>query len=350
MLTNLTAIEHDAQAALQGVAKRPDWEAVKGRFLGPQGRFTLALKEMASVPVHEKPARGKALNATKQQLEQLFDQALTAIEEAQLSACLGPALDVTLPTPYSLLTPRHPLSQMKERLVGLFTQLGFTVAAGPEVESDWYCFDALNTPANHPARDAQDTLYPNLQTTFLATSRRGHEPYVLRTHTSAVQIRCLLQSLQRQPTLPLAVVSPGRVFRRDTVDATHTANFHQVEGLYLHTRATVADLKSVLDAVLKRLFGLQLDMRLRPSFFPFTEPSFEVDIRFRSGKLADRWIEVLGCGMVDPAVLEATGHCPHSTTGFAFGMGVERLAMLYYGVDDIRHFYQNDIRFLRQFI
>lgn len=229
--------------------------------------------------------------------------------------------------------------------MSIFRKIGFTVAEATEVETEWFCFDALNTPEDHPARDEQDTLFLSPDTKWSNVGRKKEEAYLLRTHTSSVQIRSLLRE---KP--PLRIIAPGRCFRRDTVDATHSANFHQTEGLYVDHNVTLKDLKGVLDFFLRELFGNQVETRLRPSFFPFTEPSFEVDLRAPNiGKLSDQWIEIMGCGMVDPKVLGLVELDSEEWTGFAFGIGIERVAMILHGIDDIRHFYNNDFRFLSQF-
>ncbi|MDR2982052.1 MAG: phenylalanine--tRNA ligase subunit alpha, partial [Puniceicoccales bacterium] len=230
-------------------------------------------------------------------------------------------------------------------IIGVFRKLGFTVAEGPEIESEWYCFDALNTPDNHPARDMQDTLFLPPEARCADAPKKGNEAYVLRSHTSTVQIRTMLK---QQP--PIRIIAPGRCFRRDTVDATHSANFHQIEGLWVDKNVTLRDLKSVLDFFVREVFGTGVQTRLRPSFFPFTEPSFEMDIKSPNlGRLSDQWLEIMGCGLVDPNVFQNVGYDTTQWSGLAFGMGLERIAMLLHGIDDIRHFYANDLRFLRQF-
>ena len=258
---------------------------------------------------------------------------------------LGPAIDPTLPSTDSSGGGLHPLTQIREEIISVFRKIGFSVVEGTEAETEWFCFDALNTPADHPARDEQDTLFFDKDAQFANVSKKNDERYLLRTHTSSVQIRTMLE---RKP--PIRVLAPGRVFRRDTVDATHTPNFHQVEGLYVDEKVTVKDLKAILDYLLRSLFGEKVQTRLRPSFFPFIEPSFEVDlISPNFGKLSNQWIEIVGCGLVDPKVFESVDLNPEEWSGFSFGLGIERAAMLRYGIDDIRHFYQNDLRFLNQF-
>ena len=345
MQEQLANILTEATAAAPAIAARPEFEAFKARIAGPNGSLTAAMKGMAAVPKEEKPAAGKLLNQTKGALEKLFAETLARIEQNEIAARLGPAIDPTLPSPDDFAGSLHPLTQVREEVVGVFRKLGFTVAEGPEIESEWYCFDALNTPDSHPARDMQDTLFMPKETRCADATKKGEEAYVLRSHTSSVQIRTML----KQPP-PIRIIAPGRCFRRDTVDATHSANFHQIEGLWVDKQVTLRDLKSVLDAFVREMFGAGTEIRLRPSFFPFTEPSFEMDLKSPNlGRLSDRWLEVMGCGLVDPKVFENVGYDPEQWTGLAFGMGLERIAMLLHGIDDIRHFYANDLRFLRQF-
>lgn len=345
MEADLKAIVLQVEEGACHLNSLPEFEVFKSKFLGPNGALTQAAKGIGKLSAEEKPRVGKLINEVKTQIELVLSKAFARIEEAEFAKRLGPAVDPTLPSPDGRVGVMHPLTQVRRRIDGIFRKIGFTVAEGPEIESEWYCFDALNTPDDHPARDAQDTLYFPEEAEFANVSRRGKERYILRTHTSSVQIRTLLKE---KP--PLRIISPGRAFRRDTVDATHSANFHQVEGLYVDKGVTVKDLKAVLDYFLHELFGQDVKMRLRPSFFPFTEPSFEVDFwSSHVGKLSNRWIEIMGCGLVDPEVFKAVDLDPGEWTGFAFGMGLERIAMILYGIDDIRYFYQNDLRFLGQF-
>jgi phenylalanyl-tRNA synthetase alpha chain len=298
------------------------------------------------VPKEERPAVGKLINQTKGELQVLLDAALVRIEATELAARLGPAIDPSLPSPDFGPGLLHPLTRVREELTAILRKVGFTVVEGPEVETEYYCFDALNTPADHPARDAQDTFY------FPAGARFGNiakknadEKYLLRTHTSSVQIRTMLKGAP-----PLRVISPGRVYRRDTVDATHSANFHQMEGLYVDRGVTVRDLKALLDYLLKSLLGSDTKVRFRPHYFGYTEPSFEVDLSAKHlPKVNKEWVEIMGCGMVDPVVFDDVGYDSKVWSGYAFGLGLERIAMMMYGIDDIRYFYQNDVRFLKQF-
>lgn len=334
----------EAEQAAPGVRSRADLEALKARLVGPNGTLTAVMKGMGALSKEERPAAGKLLNAAKARAEALLADLLAKVEDAELAAALGPEVDPTLPSPDAPAGSLHPLTRTRERVLATFRKLGFVVAEGPEVETEWHCFDALNTPADHPARDMQDTLYLPASFRSADAPRDGDEALLLRTHTSSVQIRTMLA---RKP--PLRIVAPGRCFRRDAVDATHSANFHQVEGLWVDRSVTLADLRGVLDFFVKETFGPGAETRLRPSFFPFTEPSFEMDIRSPDlGRLSDRWLEVLGCGLVDPKVLAACDLDPEAWSGLAFGLGLERIAMLVHGIDDIRHFYANDLRFLRQ--
>jgi phenylalanyl-tRNA synthetase alpha chain len=303
------------------------------------------MKGMKDLTKEERPVFGKKINEIKNELESIFARIRDRVEEAELQKKLGPAIDPTLPSPDMSGGGLHPLTLVRNEIVQIFNKIGFSVVEGTEAETEWFCFDALNTPDDHPARDEQDTLFFPEDREFSNVKKKNDERYLLRTHTSSVQIRTMLE---RKP--PIRVIAPGRVFRRDTVDATHSANFHQVEGLYIDKNVTVSDLKAILDYLLKSLFGEKVKTRLRPSFFPFTEPSFEVDlISPNLGKLSNQWIEIMGCGIVDPNVFDSVGIDAHEWSGFAFGLGVERIAMLRHGIDDIRHFYQNDLRFLNQF-
>jgi phenylalanyl-tRNA synthetase alpha chain len=304
------------------------------------------MKQMGSVPKEQRPAMGKLINETKTQLQAFLDGTLVRIGDAEIAAQLGPAIDPTLPSPDPGRGTSHPLTLVREEMCRVLRKAGFTVVEGPEVETEYYCFDALATPADHPARDAQDTFYFPERARFGGiTKKTPEEKYLLRTHTSSVQIRTMLKG---EP--PIRIVSPGRVYRRDTSDATHSANFHQIECLYVDRNVTVRDLKALLDYIFAALLGPDTKTRFRPHYFGYTEPSFEVDLSAQHlPKVNKEWIEIGGCGMVDPTVFEGVGYDPNVWTGYAFGMGLERLAMLMYGIDDIRYFYQNDLRFLRQF-
>jgi len=346
MQDQLAAIVAKAAAELQALHTRPDFEAAKARFVGPNGELTAVMKQMGAVPKEQRPALGKLINEAKGQVQAHLDAALARIDASELQAQLGPPIDPTLPSPDLGPGTYHPLTLVREEMCRILRKVGFVVADGPEVETEYYCFDALNTPADHPARDAQDTFY------FPEGARFGNvakkvptEKYLLRTHTSSVQIRTMLKG---EP--PIRIVSPGRVYRRDTTDATHSANFHQLECLYVDRNVTVRDLKALLDYIFASLLGKDTKTRFRPHYFGYTEPSFEVDLTAKHlPKVKKEWIEIGGCGMVDPTVFETVGYDPDVWSGYAFGMGLERLAMLLYGIDDIRYFYQNDLRFLQQF-
>jgi phenylalanyl-tRNA synthetase alpha chain len=335
MASFLDQIEPLKQSALTDFAAAADLAALeqsKGRWIGPQGQFTGLMKQMGSLAKEDRPAAGKAVNAAKVELE----AALSARrEQLELQAALPKEpTDFTLPGRRRALGRLHPLTQATEDIVRSFRKLGFVVADGPEIEDEYHCFDALNTPADHPARDSQDTFY-------LGSSTRP----LLRTHTSSVQIRVMEK---QQP--PVRIIVPGRVYRRDNADATHNPTFHQVEGLYVDKGVTVGDLKGTVEFVFKELMGPDTTIRFRPHYFSYTEPSFEID--FSSPlvkKMGKDWLEIAGCGMVHPQVFENVGWDPEVWTGWAFGFGIERIAMIRYGITDIRLFYENDVRFLRQF-
>jgi phenylalanyl-tRNA synthetase alpha chain len=346
MQDQLSALLAKAQQELPSIKARPEFEAAKARFVGPNGELTALMKQMGAVPKEQRPSLGKLINETKVQLQALLDASLQRIEASELEAQLGKPVDPTLPSPDPLPGTHHPLTLVREEMCRILAKVGFTVVEGPEVETEYYCFDALNTPADHPARDAQDTFYlPDSARFGNVLKKTPEERYLLRTHTSSVQIRTMLS---RQP--PIRIVSPGRVYRRDTTDATHSANFHQLECLYVDKNVTVRDLKALLDYIFTSLLGKDTKTRFRPHYFGYTEPSFEVDLSAKHlPKVNKEWIEIGGCGMVDPVVFEGVGYDANVWSGYAFGMGLERLAMLLYGIDDIRYFYQNDLRFLRQF-
>jgi phenylalanyl-tRNA synthetase alpha chain len=305
---------------------------VRVRFLGKKGALTGLLKQLGQLPPDERREAGQAVNRCKQVLEADISARQLALAEEQLSARLAAEqLDISLPGRMQESGGQHPVSRALDRILDIFSQLGFSVATGPEVEDDEHNFGALNFPEHHPARAMHDTFY-------LPDGR------LLRTHTSPVQIRVMKQS---RP--PVRIVAPGRVFRADS-DQTHTPQFHQVEGLLVDTDVTFADLKGLLSDFVNAFFEDQLEVRLRPSYFPFTEPSAEVDVRWTEPDgSAGRWLEVLGCGMVHPNVLDNCGIDSERYTGYAFGLGVERFAMLRYRVDDLRLFFENDLNFLRQF-
>lgn len=319
-------------------------QEVKTQYLGPKSQLVACLKGLKALTPEEKISVGRNVNELKSILEQEIAKKAQQLRTQERLSKLGAPIDPSLLNPYAPMAPLHPLTQTRNRILSIFKRLGYAVAEGPEIETEWFCFDALNVPQNHPARAEQDTFFLHKKT-CATTTPKADENLVLRTQTSTVQIRSLAQ---HKP--PFRVVSPGRVFRRDTVDATHSFNFHQIEGLCVDKDISVADLKGTLDFFVEKFFGKRFETRLRPSFFPFTEPSFEMDIFVHDlGKFHDTWIEVWGCGMVNPNVLRNVGLDANEWQAFAFGFGVERLAMLLYGIEDIRRFYQNDVRFLSQF-
>jgi phenylalanyl-tRNA synthetase alpha chain len=345
MQEQLNTIVSGVRGKAPGIASRAEFEAYKATISGPKGSLTEVMKGMGKVPKEEKPALGKLINEAKTAISVEFDAVVERLEAAELAEKLGPSIDPTLPTPDLDRGTVHPIAQVRDEVVELFRRIGFSVAEATEVETEHYCFDALNIPSDHPARDMQDSYYLPDDLAVNNVTKDSDEKYLLRTHTSTVQIRTMLKE---KP--PIRIVAPGRCFRRDTPDATHSANFHQIEGLYVDQDVTLLDLKATLDHFVKTIFGPKAKTRLRPSFFPFTEPSFEMDFFSPDlGKLSNKWLEIMGCGMVDPEVFKAVNIDPEVYTGYAFGMGIERIAMILQGVDDIRYYYQNDVRFLKQF-
>ena len=332
LLDEIEPLKAEALAELNAATDQAALDRAKGAWLGPQGRFTGLMKQMGSLSNEERPLAGKSINAAKGELEAALQTARDRIELAATEPT--EPTDFTAPGRRRALGKLHPLTQVTEDIVKSFRKLGFVVADGPEVEDEYHCFDALNTPADHPARDAQDTFY-------VATDGRP----LLRTHTSSVQIRVM-----KGQKPPVRIIVPGRVYRRDTADATHNPTFHQVEGLYVDREVTVADLKGTVEFVFRELMGSKTQIRFRPHYFSYTEPSFEIDFaNSLTRKMGKDWLEIAGCGMVHPAVLEEVGLDPEEWSGWAFGFGIERIAMLRYGINDIRLFYENDVRFLEQF-
>ena len=333
------------KAALPNAKTAADVASVSAAFIGPNGELTALMKVIPTLDAKERPVVGKLINMAKKTIKPMIAEAYARIERGQMAKSLGEKVDITLPSPDFAKGTLHPLTQTVRKICAIFRKIGFTVAEATDLETEWFCFDALNTPADHPARDAQDTLFMPKDAKVANVSKHAGELYLLRSHTSSVQIRAMMKE-----GAPIRILAPGRAFRRDTVDATHSANFHQIECLYIDKDVKLTDLKAVLDYMFKELFGAKAKTRLRPSFFPFTEPSFEVDFMSPDmGRLSNRWIEIMGCGMVDPNVLKNVGIDPEVYSGYAFGLGVERVAMLMHSIDDIRHFYANDLRFLRQF-
>jgi len=333
----ILALQTEAEREIAAISTLKALEEARVKYLGKKGAVTELLKTLGQAPPAEKPALGKSCNDLKNLLSNLLDTRQGALEESA-PAELPKGFDPTLPGRTLPVGKDHPLTAVMDRMVEIFRDFGFDVASGPDVENDYYNFQALNFPPDHPARDAQDTF-------FLPDGS------LLRTHTSPVQVRVMEKG---KP--PFKFVVPGRVYRNEAVDATHHHIFHQVEGFLVDEGVTFAHLKGVLDAFVKKFYGPEITTRFRPSFFPFTEPSAEMDISclFCGGKgcricKQSGWVETLGCGMIHPNVLKNCHVDPEKYTGFAFGMGVERIAMFKYRVDDIRLFYQNDLRFLRQF-
>lgn len=327
----LLALKSQAPGDFAAASNAEALEAARVKYLGRQGSLPELMKQLGAAPAADRARLGKLANEAKTAVQSAFDARRDELEHAGASADAA-RFDITLPGRTRPVGRLHPLTQTMERVVSIFQRIGFTIAEGPEIEDEWHCFDALNTPADHPARDLQDTLY-------LKDGR------LLRTQTSTVQIRVMET---HKP--PIRIIAPGRVFRRDEVDATHSACFQQIEGLYVAEGVSVADLKGTMEHFFRELLGPDTRTRFRPHFFPYTEPSFEIDFSAASLGLKGReWLEIAGCGMVDPNVFKAVGYDAEKYTGYAFGMGVERIAMILHGIDDIRLFYGNDARFLRQF-
>ncbi len=342
-MDTLDQLVQQATAEFAAAADGAQLEQAKARYLGKAGSLTERLKALGKLAPEERRAAGAEINRAKDAIESALEARRQALREAQLAAQLAAeALDVTLPGRGTGQGGLHPVSRTLERIEALFRSIGFVVADGPEIETDWHNFTALNTPENHPARSMHDTFY-----------LEGREDVLLRTHTSPVQIRSMLAHVARHGGLEnmpeIRVICPGRVYRVDS-DATHSPMFHQVEGLWVGESVSFADLKGVVADFLRKFFETDnLQVRFRPSFFPFTEPSAEIDVAFMSGPLEGRWLEIAGCGMVHPNVLRFGGIDPERYTGFAFGMGPDRLTMLRYGVNDLRLFFEGDLRFLSQF-
>ena len=349
----LNDIEPLKLAALNDLKNAPDLAALeqnKGAWIGPNGKFTALMKQLGTLSKEEKPAAGKLINAAKVELEAAL---VSRREELELKAALPKEpTDFTLPGRRRALGKLHPLTQVTDDIVRAFRKIGFAVADGPEIEDEYHCFDALNTPADHPARDTQDTFYLADTASNDAPSpggvgrgEGGRQSLLLRTHTSSVQIRVM----EKQPP-PVRIIVPGRVYRRDNADATHNPTFHQIEGLYVDKNVTVGDLKGTVEFVFRELMGGDVKIRFRPHYFSYTEPSYEIDFtNTLVKKMGKDWLEIAGCGMVHPQVFETVGYDPEVWTGWAFGFGIERIAMLRYGINDIRLFYENDARFLKQF-
>ncbi|MGB8355292.1 MAG: phenylalanine--tRNA ligase subunit alpha [Chthoniobacteraceae bacterium] len=337
MQDQLEQIRTGALAEIDSAQDEPTLEAARVKYLGRAGSISLASEGMKGLSKDDKPRIGKLLNEVRTAVTSALDARKGALEAQRDAAALG-GIDLTLPgTPVSI-GALHPITQLQDRAIQIFRRMGFVLEDGPDIETEWHCFDALNTPADHPARNEQDTFY-------MPDGR------LLRTHTSTVQIR----TMESQPP-PVRIIAPGAAYRRDEVDATHLAQFNQMEGLYVDENVSVADLKGTLEFFFRELFGKDAKCRFRPHFFPFTEPSFEIDIKATAFGGGERWLELAGCGMVDPAVFQSvngkrgdTAYDPEKYTGFAFGFGLDRLAMIMAGVPDIRLFTENDVRFLSQY-
>lgn len=338
MKARLEEMLQTARRMLESAADEPALQEIKVRFLGRKGELTSIMKEMGGLSAEERPRVGAIANSVKEAIESLFTRRFDELRASDIERRLvSERIDVTLPGRRSYSGSKHPITLVTEEISEIFSSLGFGIAEGPEIEKDFYNFEALNMPKDHPARDMQDTFYIS-------------DDIVLRTHTSPVQIRTMLK---HQP--PVRLIAPGTVYRRDS-DITHSPMFHQIEGFLVDQHVTFGDLKGILTNFIAQFFGKNVGVRFRPSFFPFTEPSAEVDIQcvICGGKGCrvcknSGWLEILGSGMIDPEVFKSVGYDPEVYTGFAFGMGLERVAMLKYGVSDLRLFFENDHRFLRQF-
>ena len=335
MIAELSDLQSRVLAAVAAAGSPADLEAVRLEFFSRSGALPALTAKLKDVPKEQKAEVGRKLNEVKQSVEGAFEARKDELEHAAATADFDPTLPGR-PVPVGAL---HPITQVTERIIGIFRRMGFALAEGPDIESEFHNFDALNTPGDHPARNEQDTFYVNRP----ADPQRGR--LLLRTQTSPVQIRTMLSGPP-----PVRVICPGRCYRRDEIDATHGTSFHQVEGLVVDAGVSLADLKGTLEYFFRELLGGDTRVRFRPHFFPFTEPSYEVDFSSPAVRARGKeWLEIAGCGMVDPAVFTAVGYDPEAVSGFAFGMGVERIAMILHGIPDLRLFEQNDLRFLRQF-
>ncbi|MGX9135513.1 phenylalanine--tRNA ligase subunit alpha [Rummeliibacillus sp. JY-2-4R] len=340
MTEQLSQLKEEALEKIAAAQNVKELNEVRVAYLGKKGPITDLLKGMGKLPAEERPKMGALVNEVRAQVQDVLESRNKELEEkAMIEQLEKEAIDVTLPGRPLKVGNAHPLTRVIEEIEDLFISMGYEIAEGPEVEKDYYNFEALNLPKGHPARDMQDTFYIS-------------EEILLRTHTSPVQAR----TMEKKQGSSFKIICPGKVFRRDNDDATHSHQFTQIEGLVVGENIRMSDLKGTLDLFAKKMFGEDREIRLRPSFFPFTEPSVEMDIScFKCGGAGCNvckhtgWIEILGAGMVHPNVLSMAGYDPKKVSGFAFGMGPERIAMLKYGVDDIRHFYTNDVRFLSQF-
>lgn len=337
MKEDIQQIESDALSAIAAASDEASLDQAKVEFLGKKGRLTAVAGAMRTLPPEEKPAMGQLLNSARGAITGALDGRRSTLQDAADRQSLE-GLDLTLPGRPLTVGGLHPLTILRDEAIQVLRRLGFALAEGPEIEDEFHCFDALNTPAEHPARNEKDTFYFD-------------SGKLLRTHTSTVQVRTMEKAAP-----PVRIIAPGSAYRRDEIDATHLSVFNQLEGLCVDRDVQVGDLKGTLEFFFRALFGEDTDLRFRPHFFPFTEPSFEIDIKLHIAGQEPKWIEVAGCGMVDPAVFEAistargdTAYDPEHVTGFAFGMGLDRLAMIKWGIRDIRLLIENDARFLTQF-
>ncbi|HNV79093.1 MAG TPA: phenylalanine--tRNA ligase subunit alpha [Thermomonas sp.] len=335
-MSDIESLSTRALADIAAAATPDALEALRVGLLGKSGSITAQLKALGALPGDQRKAAGEAINRARDAISAALSTRKAALDDAALDARLaGETVDVTLPGRDAARGGVHPVSRTLERITEIFGRLGYELADGPEIEDDFHNFEALNFPPHHPARAMHDTFY-------------FPDGRLLRTHTSGVQVRYMQDAVSSQSGPPLRMIAAGKVYRSDS-DQTHTPMFHQVEGLLVDEHASFADLKGTLAEFVRAFFERDFEMRFRPSYFPFTEPSAEVDIAWQQADGSTRWLEVLGCGMVHPNVLRNVGIDPEKYTGFAFGLGVERFAMLRYGVDDLRSFFDNDVRFLRQF-
>lgn len=345
MKEEIVRIQRDALARIAGVSDLRGVEDARVAILGKKGDLTMAQAGLKDVPKEEKPAVGQLLNEARKAIAEALE-ARTAELQEQTDRLAVAGVDLTLPARSLPLGGLHPLTMIRDEAVGILRRMGFSLADGPEIEDEFHCFDALNTPEDHPARNEKDTFYFD-------------SGKLLRTHTSSVQIRAMEKQFAEKKQPPVRVIAPGSAYRRDEIDATHLSVFNQLEGLFVDRDVSVGDLKGTLEYLLRALFGSDTEVRFRPHFFPFTEPSFEIDVKLKVAGQAPRWVEIAGCGMVDPAVFEAVDRelglnpdvqrCYTGMTGFAFGIGLDRLAMIRWGIRDIRALIENDVRFLAQF-
>jgi phenylalanyl-tRNA synthetase alpha chain len=337
MSHELEQLRDSALTEITAAADEQSLEAVRVRYLGRAGSISAWAERMKSLSKDEKPVVGKLLNEARNRVTTAITESAEGLRAAKEARALA-NIDISLPGTAAEIGTLHPLTQMLDRGISIFRRMGFALAEGPDVETEWHCFDALNTASDHPARNEQDTFY-------LPDGR------LLRTHTSTVQIR----TMEKAPP-PIRVIAPGAAYRRDEVDATHSAQFHQIEGLYVDEKVSIGDLKGTLEFFLHELFGADTQIRFRPHYFPFTEPSFEIDVKSKALRGGEKWLEMCGCGMVHPAVFEQVNSArgddaydPKKWSGFAFGLGMDRLAMILFGIPDLRYFAANDLRFLMQF-